>query len=82
MVAEATVSGKKKEAVAACALEACRLLDKLGELRKANHGKINCPTVSTKCSKYAYSYSSVCARNGVLGAPFLCKGGVLLMGVG
>lgn len=34
-VAAASVSGKKKEAVLACALEACRLLDMHGELRKA-----------------------------------------------
>ncbi|VDP92149.1 unnamed protein product [Echinostoma caproni] len=31
ITAEAIVSGKRKEAIAACALEACRLLDRLGE---------------------------------------------------
>lgn len=38
LVAEATVSGKKKEAVVACALEACRLLDMHGILHASKHG--------------------------------------------
>ncbi|XP_076463473.1 kanadaptin-like [Babylonia areolata] len=37
LIAEATVSGKKKDAVVACAFEACRLLDMHGMLHASKH---------------------------------------------
>lgn len=38
LYADATVTGKKREAVLACATEACRMLDAAGLLRQSSHG--------------------------------------------
>ena len=39
IIASIEHQGKKKDAVAECALEACKILNKHGVLRQAKHGK-------------------------------------------
>ena len=39
VVAEATVKGKRREAIVQCALEACRLLDGYGMLKQASQSE-------------------------------------------
>ena len=48
LVAEAEVSGKKKEAQVACAMEACKLLDKAGVLRSHNASHENLDKLRAK----------------------------------
>ena len=50
LVAEATVSGKKKDAVIACALEACRLLDMHGMLHASKRGTVSTIPMSSRAA--------------------------------
>ena len=58
LVAEAEVSGKKKEAVAACAMEACRLLDKAGVLRSSHSSHENLDLLRAKRLKVQLYFSN------------------------
>ena len=64
LVAEATVSGKKKDAVIACALEACRLLDMHGMLHASKHGTVSTIPMSSMLP------------NMVQWAPYQCQAGL------
>ena len=56
MYAEASVTGRKKDAVRECANEACKMLDAYGLLRQSSHGEVFPPEVSlsssSSCSEF------------------------------
>lgn len=54
--AEASVTGRKKEAVRECANEACKMLDAYGILRQSNHGMFGCDLRLVSLIPYNYDH--------------------------